>query len=51
MLHSGKTQDIREQSILGFRQKRFQFLVATDVAARTPTALRLLPATVSQTCG
>jgi ATP-dependent RNA helicase DDX23/PRP28 len=34
VLHGGKTQDAREYSIDGFRQKRYQVLIATDVAGR-----------------
>jgi ATP-dependent RNA helicase DDX23/PRP28 len=34
VLHGGKTQDAREFSIDGFRQKRYQVLIATDVAGR-----------------
>lgn len=33
-LHGGKTQDQREISLEGFRNKRFNCLVATDVAGR-----------------
>ncbi|KDD73255.1 DEAD/DEAH box helicase [Helicosporidium sp. ATCC 50920] len=34
LLHGGKTQDQREDSIRGFREDRFNVLVATDVAGR-----------------
>jgi len=34
VLHGGKTQDAREASIEGFREKRFNVLLATDVAGR-----------------
>jgi ATP-dependent RNA helicase DDX23/PRP28 len=34
VLHSGKTQDQRENAINGFREGRFDILVATDVAGR-----------------
>jgi ATP-dependent RNA helicase DDX23/PRP28 len=34
MLHGGKTQDQREDSIKGFREDRYNVLVATDVAGR-----------------
>lgn len=34
MLHGGKTQDQREDSIKGFREDRYTVLVATDVAGR-----------------
>lgn len=34
MLHGGKTQDQREESIRGFREDRYNVLVATDVAGR-----------------
>jgi ATP-dependent RNA helicase DDX23/PRP28 len=34
VLHGGKTQDVREYSIDGFRNKKYQVLIATDVAGR-----------------
>ncbi|KAI3987206.1 hypothetical protein MKX01_031690 [Papaver californicum] len=34
VLHGGKSQEHRETSLQGFRNKRFNFLVAMDVAAR-----------------
>ena len=34
MLHGGKTQDQREESIRGFRENKYHVLVATDVAGR-----------------
>jgi ATP-dependent RNA helicase DDX23/PRP28 len=34
VLHGGKTQDAREFSIDGFRNKKYQVLIATDVAGR-----------------
>jgi superfamily II DNA/RNA helicase len=34
VLHGGKTQDAREYSIDGFRNKKYQVLIATDVAGR-----------------
>ena len=34
MLHGGKTQDVREVSIKGFRDNTFNILIATDVAGR-----------------
>jgi ATP-dependent RNA helicase DDX23/PRP28 len=34
MLHGGKTQDQREESIKGFREDKYNVLVATDVAGR-----------------
>ena len=34
MLHGGKNQDQREESIKGFREDRYNVLVATDVAGR-----------------
>ena len=34
ILHGGKTQDQREASLDGFRSKKFDVLVATDVAGR-----------------
>ncbi|GAB4814582.1 hypothetical protein N2152v2_001628 [Parachlorella kessleri] len=34
MLHGGKTQDQREESIKGFREGTYNVLVATDVAGR-----------------
>jgi len=34
LLHGGKTQDQREASIKGFRDKEFDVMVATDVAGR-----------------
>ena len=34
LLHGGKTQDQREESIKGFREDKYNVLVATDVAGR-----------------
>jgi ATP-dependent RNA helicase RhlE len=34
VLHSNRTQKEREQALLGFREGRFEVLVATDIAAR-----------------
>ena len=34
VLHSNRTQSEREQALLGFREGRFEVLVATDIAAR-----------------
>ena len=34
VLHSNRTQREREQALLGFREGRFEALVATDIAAR-----------------
>jgi ATP-dependent RNA helicase DDX23/PRP28 len=34
MLHGGKSQDQREESIKGFREDVYNVLVATDVAGR-----------------
>lgn len=34
VLHGGKTQDVREVSIKGFRDNTFNILIATDVAGR-----------------
>ncbi len=34
MLHSNRTQREREQALRGFRDGRFEVLVATDIAAR-----------------
>ncbi|HEX3625286.1 MAG TPA: DEAD/DEAH box helicase [Verrucomicrobiae bacterium] len=34
VLHSNRTQREREQALLGFREGRFEVLVATDIAAR-----------------
>lgn len=34
VLHGGKTQDAREFAIEGYRAKRYQVLIATDVAGR-----------------
>ena len=34
VLHSGKTQDQREAGMAGFREEKFNVLVATDVAGR-----------------
>lgn len=34
VLHGGKTQDAREYAIEGYRAKRYQVLIATDVAGR-----------------
>jgi ATP-dependent RNA helicase RhlE len=34
VLHSNRTQSEREQALRGFRQGRFEVLVATDIAAR-----------------
>jgi len=34
MIHGGKTQDQREESLNGFREKEYNILIATDVAGR-----------------
>lgn len=34
IIHSGKTQKDRERALANFREKKVQFLVATDIAAR-----------------
>lgn len=47
VLHSGKTQDVREQSILGFRQKKYQFLIATDVAVRFNNCVLFFPSSLA----